>query len=105
MDREEGSSEEDLQNMLVGSFPRKPKKMEEINTVYSDGLPYNLIQSILFQCYYYYSVLLILCQYSQYYAIKVNIMPIKSALCQKNQFYAIKVNIIPLQLCSDVQLL
>ena len=51
MDREEGFSEEDLQNMLVGSFPRKPKKMEEINTVYSDGLPYTIIKSILFQCY------------------------------------------------------
>ena len=51
MDREEGSSEEDLQNMLVGSFPRKPKKMEEMNPVYSDGLPYTLIKLLLFQCY------------------------------------------------------
>ena len=49
-DREEGSSEEDLQNMLVGSFPRKPKKIEEINPVYSDW-PYTIIKLLLFQCY------------------------------------------------------
>ena len=51
MDREEGFSEGDLQNMLVGSFPRKPKKMEEMNPVYSDRLPYTLIKLLLFQCY------------------------------------------------------
>ena len=67
MDREEGSSEGDLQNKLVGSFPRKPKKMEEMNPVYSDGLPYTLIKLLLFQCY-------------SYYANKVNVMLLKLIL-------------------------